>query len=74
MYILIGRMVDHGDKVVAGLGGTEEWFSNIQTPLELRRAVQSVTDGRTRRAAAMYVLRPEGISLRVTCAIALHTD
>ena len=64
----------YGDRVVTGTGGNEESFSNIRAPLELLRAVQSATDERTRRAAAMYVLRPEGISLRVTCAIALHTD
>jgi uncharacterized membrane protein YdbT with pleckstrin-like domain len=42
---LLGRMFDYGDIVVTGTGGTEESFSNIQGPLELRRAVQSVTDG-----------------------------
>jgi len=42
---LVGRMFDYGDIVVTGTGGTEESFSSIQAPLELRRAVQSVTDG-----------------------------
>lgn len=42
-----GRMFDYGDIVVTGSGGTEERFSDIQSPLELRRAVQSVTDSQT---------------------------
>jgi uncharacterized membrane protein YdbT with pleckstrin-like domain len=39
-----GRLWGYGDIVVTGSGGTEERFSNIQAPLDLRRAVQSVTD------------------------------
>jgi uncharacterized membrane protein YdbT with pleckstrin-like domain len=39
-----GRMWGYGDIVVTGSGGTEEMFPNVQAPLELRRAVQSVTD------------------------------
>ncbi len=42
---LLGRILDYGDIVVTGTGGTEEAFSNIQAPMLLRRAVQSVTDG-----------------------------
>jgi uncharacterized membrane protein YdbT with pleckstrin-like domain len=42
-----GRIFGYGDIVVTGSGGTEEAFSNIQAPLELRRAVQSVTDAGT---------------------------
>lgn len=42
---LLGRMLDYGDIVVTGTGGTEEAFSSIQAPMLLRRAVQSVTDG-----------------------------
>ena len=42
-----GRVFGYGDLVVTGSGGTEERFSNIQAPLELRRAVQSVTDRET---------------------------
>jgi uncharacterized membrane protein YdbT with pleckstrin-like domain len=42
-----GRIFGYGDIVVTGSGGTEEAFSSIQSPLELRRAVQSVTDART---------------------------
>jgi uncharacterized membrane protein YdbT with pleckstrin-like domain len=38
------RMWGYGDIVVTGSGGTEEMFSNVQSPLELRRAVQSATD------------------------------
>ena len=44
---LSGRLFGYGDLVVTGSGGTEERFSNIQAPLELRRAVQSVTDRET---------------------------
>jgi uncharacterized membrane protein YdbT with pleckstrin-like domain len=40
----IGRIFGYGDIVVTGSGGTREAFSNIQGPLEFRRAVQSVTD------------------------------
>ena len=45
-----GRIFGYGDIVVTGSGGTEEAFSSIQAPLELRRAVQSVTDGQTNAA------------------------
>lgn len=41
---LLGRMLGYGDIVVTGSGGTREAFSNIQGPLEFRRAVQSVSD------------------------------
>ncbi|MGE5668506.1 MAG: PH domain-containing protein [Betaproteobacteria bacterium] len=47
---LLGRVFNYGDIVVTGTGGTEESFSNIQAPLELRRAVQSVTDAQTNPA------------------------
>jgi len=39
-----GRIFGYGDIVVTGSGGTKEVFSDIEAPLELRRAVQSVTD------------------------------
>jgi uncharacterized membrane protein YdbT with pleckstrin-like domain len=42
-----GRLFGYGDIVVTGSGGTREAFSNIQSPLEFRRAVQSVTDTQT---------------------------
>jgi uncharacterized membrane protein YdbT with pleckstrin-like domain len=42
-----GRIFGYGDIVVTGSGGTKEAFSNIQGPLEFRRAVQLVTDART---------------------------
>ena len=41
---LLGRMVGYGDIVITGSGGTKETFSRIQSPLEFRRAVQSVAD------------------------------
>jgi len=43
----IGRVFGYGDIVVTGSGGTREAFSNIQGPLEFRRAVQSVTDAQS---------------------------
>jgi uncharacterized membrane protein YdbT with pleckstrin-like domain len=39
-----GRILGYGDIVVTGSGGTRETFPQIQSPLEFRRAVQSVTD------------------------------
>jgi uncharacterized membrane protein YdbT with pleckstrin-like domain len=39
-----GRILDFGDIVVTGSGGTKEAFSHIQGPLRFRRAVHSVTD------------------------------
>ena len=41
---LVGRMFGYGNIVVTGSGGTREAFSQIQSPLEFRRAVQSVSD------------------------------
>ncbi|MDQ2962146.1 MAG: PH domain-containing protein [Pseudomonadota bacterium] len=41
---LLGRLFGYGDIVITGSGGTKEAFSRIQSPLEFRRAVQSVTD------------------------------
>jgi len=49
---LVGRLFNYGDIVVTGSGGTEESFTGIQAPLELRRAVQSVTDTQTNAASA----------------------
>ena len=39
-----GRLFNYGDIVVTGSGGTEEPFTGIQAPLQLRLSVQSVTD------------------------------
>lgn len=39
-----GRLFGYGDIVVTGSGGTREAFSHIRSPLEFRRAVQSVSD------------------------------
>jgi uncharacterized membrane protein YdbT with pleckstrin-like domain len=41
---LFGKLFGYGSIVVTGSGGTQEPFANIQSPLEFRRAVQSVTD------------------------------
>jgi uncharacterized membrane protein YdbT with pleckstrin-like domain len=41
---LMGRMFGYGDIVITGSGGTKETFPRIQSPLEFRRAVQSVAD------------------------------
>jgi uncharacterized membrane protein YdbT with pleckstrin-like domain len=56
---LVGRIFGYGDIVITGSGGTKESFSQIQSPLELRRAVQSVTDAPTSSKPAT-ALRPEG--------------
>jgi uncharacterized membrane protein YdbT with pleckstrin-like domain len=48
----IGRLFGYGNIVVTGSGGTHEAFSNIQGPLEFRRAVQSVSDPATAASAA----------------------
>jgi len=41
---VLGRVFGYGNIVVTGSGGTKEAFSNIQSPLAFRRAVQSATD------------------------------
>jgi uncharacterized membrane protein YdbT with pleckstrin-like domain len=41
---LAGRLLDFGDIVVTGSGGTREAFTRIEAPLDFRRAVQSVSD------------------------------
>ena len=41
---LAGKLFGYGDIVVTGSGGTHEAFSQIQGPMEFRRAVQSVSD------------------------------
>jgi uncharacterized membrane protein YdbT with pleckstrin-like domain len=49
---VMGRVFGYGDIVVTGSGGTKEPFSNIQSPLAFRRAVQSVTDAQITPAPA----------------------
>jgi uncharacterized membrane protein YdbT with pleckstrin-like domain len=49
---LLGRIFGYGDIVITGSGGTKEAFSKIQSPLEFRRAVQSVTDAPPNSAPA----------------------
>jgi hypothetical protein len=44
---LMGRMLDYGEIVVTGSGGTRETFSGIQSPLRFRQAVQAATEGAT---------------------------
>ena len=39
-----GRIFGYGNIVVTGSGGTREAFSQIQGPLQFRKAVQSVSD------------------------------
>lgn len=41
---LMGRMLNYGDIVVAGSGGTKESFFGIQAPLDFRKAVHQATD------------------------------
>ena len=47
-----GRLFGYGDIVVTGSGGTTEAFGDIQSPLEFRRAMQSVTDAQSRATPA----------------------
>jgi len=42
---LMGRLFGYGDIVITGTGGTKEAFTQIQSPLAFRNAVQSVTGG-----------------------------
>ena len=56
---LLGRIFGYGDIVITGSGGTKEAFSKIQSPLEFRRAVQSVTDAPTSSTLAAAP-RPQG--------------
>lgn len=51
-----GRVFGYGDIVVTGSGGTTEAFSDIQAPLEFRRAMQSVTDAQSRATPARSVV------------------
>lgn len=44
---LLGKMLNYGDIVVTGSGGTQEPFTGIEDPLAFRRAVQTVTDSQT---------------------------
>jgi uncharacterized membrane protein YdbT with pleckstrin-like domain len=46
---ILGRIFSYGDILLTGSGGTHESFSNIQSPLTFRRAVQSVTDASSQR-------------------------
>lgn len=39
-----GKMLNYGDIVVTGSGGTHEPFAGIQDPLKFRNAVQAVSD------------------------------
>jgi len=57
---LIGRIFGYGDIVITGSGGTKEAFSHIQSPLEFRRAVQSVTDTPTMPPQFMTSRSPGG--------------
>ncbi|HVA57357.1 MAG: PH domain-containing protein [Gemmatimonadaceae bacterium] len=40
---LMGKMLGYGEIVVTGSGGTREQFSDIDKPLEFRRALQTAT-------------------------------
>jgi len=44
---LFGKLLNYGDIVVTGSGGTQEPFRDIENPLRFRTAVQSVTDSQT---------------------------
>jgi len=44
---ILGKILNYGDIVVTGSGGTQEPFRDIQNPLRFRNALQSVTDSPT---------------------------
>ncbi len=41
---IMGRMLNYGNIVVTGSGGTKEPFSGIRAPLDFRKAVHQATD------------------------------
>lgn len=40
---LFGKMLNYGDIIITGSGGTKELYEGIENPLALRRAVQEAT-------------------------------
>ena len=40
---LLGKMLNYGDIMVTGSGGTKEFFQAVAAPLDLRRAVQAAS-------------------------------
>jgi uncharacterized membrane protein YdbT with pleckstrin-like domain len=40
---LLGKMLNYGDIIITGSGGTKELYGGIQDPLAFRRAVQEAT-------------------------------
>ena len=44
---LVGRLFGYGEVILTGSGGSKEVFSNIQSPLGFRRAVQAATDAQS---------------------------
>lgn len=59
-----GRILGYGDIMVTGSGGTEERFPNVQAPLALRRAVQSVADAEVNGTNQGQVTRPSPENVR----------
>lgn len=57
---LLGRIFNYGNIVITGSGGTKEPFAYIQSPLALRRAVQSVTDPSAAQAPVAPSRSPDG--------------
>ena len=53
---LTGRMLDYGDIILTGSGGTKEPFATIQSPLAFRNAVQAASDARI--GATPSITRP----------------
>ncbi|MCU1320640.1 MAG: conserved hypothetical rane protein [Acidobacteriaceae bacterium] len=51
---LVGRMLDYGNIVVRGTGGTSEPFKKVRSPLEFRRQVQQQSEDLTRRPSLAY--------------------
>jgi uncharacterized membrane protein YdbT with pleckstrin-like domain len=40
---ILGKMLNYGDIIITGSGGTKEFYGGIQDPLAFRRAVQEET-------------------------------
>jgi uncharacterized membrane protein YdbT with pleckstrin-like domain len=54
----LGRLLGYGEVILTGSGGSKEVFSNIQSPLGFRRAVQAVTDAQSTTAGQRALANP----------------
>jgi uncharacterized membrane protein YdbT with pleckstrin-like domain len=54
----LGRLLGYGEVILTGSGGSKEVFSNIQSPLGFRSAVQAVTDAQSTSAGRQVPPNP----------------